>query len=181
MGSFQEIKYMCKDKNVIIRNATVDDAEELIELIRKIDNETTFLLREPDEFTMTLEKEREFLEDKLSNDKELFIIAEVDGKIAGTCGLHGSSRKRLIHSRTLGIALAKEFWGMGIGTRLMDAAINWAKDNGFMRITLEVDTKNYRGISLYTKMGFEVEGTFIKDKKLADGTFTNSYAMALLL
>ncbi|EDT82699.1 GnaT-family acetyltransferase [Clostridium botulinum NCTC 2916] len=70
---------------------------------------------------------------------------------------------------------------MGIGKNLMKSGIEWAKENGIFRITLEVDINNYRAISLYLKFGFEIEGTLRNDKMLSDGSYTSGYAMALLL
>lgn len=181
MSKIKQFNYLVDTSNIIIRNAVPDDAEELIKLMKALDNETTFLLREPDEFTMTLEQEQKFINDKVYSEESLFILAEVDGKLIATCGLQGNGRKRLRHTANLAIAIKKKYWGKGIGRKLMETAIASAKENGISRITLEVDTINYRAIALYTKLGFEVEGTFRNDKKLADGSFRNGYAMALLL
>lgn len=181
MARIEAVKYNIEGKLLIIRNALVEDAPRLIELIKKLDTETSFLLREPDEFNMTVEMEEKFLEEKLDSETGILIIAEVDGNIIGSCSLEGSKRKRLRHAVNLGIALTSEYWGLGIGRKLMESAISWSKENEISRITLQVDAVNYRALSLYTKLGFQVEGTFIKDKLLSDGTYRNSYAMALLL
>lgn len=181
MAIIRQAEYSIDYKVLIIRSAVVEDAKELIDLIKRLDNETTFLLREPDEFNLTLEQEQNFIKDKIDSEGSLFILAELDGKIIGTCGLQGSYRKRLRHTANLGIAISKDYWGLGIGRKLIETAVEWAKSSGISRITLEVDTRNYRAISLYTKVGFEVEGTFKNDKRLADGTYTNGYAMALLI
>lgn len=181
MSIINQINYLTGGREITIRNAKPEDAEGLIELIKVLDNETTFLLREPDEFTLTLEQEQKFIADKVYSEGSLFMLAEVNGKPIATCGLQGSNRKRLRHTANLAIAIKKEYWSIGIGRKLMENAIAWAKENGISRITLEVDTVNYRAIALYTKLGFEVEGTFRNDKKLANGSFRNGYAMALLL
>lgn len=180
MAKTEPLEYDLDNKSLIIRNASLEDAEKLVELMKKLDIETTFLLREPDEFTLNVEQEQRFIESKLDSEAELFLLAEVDGEIIGSCAINGSTRKRLSYIASLGIALTEEYWGLGIGKKLMKAAIRWAKANGITRITLQVDTSNYRAISLYTRLGFQVEGTFINDKKLADGSYRNGYSMALL-
>lgn len=181
MSKINSFIYQAKEFTITIKSAETKDAERIMGLMKVIDNETTFLLREPDEFNLTLEQEQSFINSKLNSQKGIFITAEIDGKPIATCGLEGSNRKRLQHVANLAIAVKKEYWGIGIGKKLIEASIAWAKDNGISRITLTVDTVNYRAISLYTKLGFEVEGTFRNDKKLADGSYTNGYAMALLL
>lgn len=180
MAKIEKLKYDLKGKSLVIRNASEEDAEALVELMKKLDSETTFLLREPDEFTLTVEQEKNFIEAKLQSEVELFLLAEVDGKMIGTCAINGSTRKRLRHTANLGIALTEKYCGKGIGRKLMETAIDWAKENGMTRITLQVDTSNYRAINLYTKLGFQVEGTFMKDKKLSDGSYRNGYGMALM-
>lgn len=181
MSKINSFNYFVGEQKVVIRSSGVEDAEALIGLMKVMDNETTFLLREPDEFTLTLEQEQRFIASKLDYELGIFIVAEVDGQLVATCGLEGRTRKRLRHTANIAIAVKKEYWGKGIARKLMETAISWAKENDISRVTLEVDTVNYRAISLYTKLGFEVEGTFKNDKRLADGSFVNGYAMALLL
>ena len=49
---------------VILRNAEESDAEDLIQYLRVVSAETPFLVREPEEITLTVEQEREFLRGK---------------------------------------------------------------------------------------------------------------------
>lgn len=181
MGKFEAVEYTTQKGTATIRHAEIRDAGELIQHIKKVDTETTFLMREADEFALTVEQEEQFLQSKLSSEVDLMIIAEVGGKVIGSCALAGSTRRRTRHCASFGIAIEKEYCGIGIGGKMMEAGIDWARNHGISRITLQVDTNNLRAISLYMKYGFEVEGTLRNDKRLADGTFVNSYTMALLL
>lgn len=181
MAKIESLNFTMEANSIVLRNACIEDASMLVELMKKLDTETDFLLREPEEFTLTVEQEQKFIAAKLDSEVELLLLAVVNGEIIGTCSINGSTRKRLRHSASLGIALTQKYWGLGIGRKLIETCIDWAKRNSITRITLEVDTANYRAISLYTKLGFQVEGTFINDKKLADGNYRNGYAMALLL
>ncbi|WP_202710285.1 GNAT family N-acetyltransferase [Sporosalibacterium faouarense] len=181
MVSIKETQYIKGNNNIIIRSARIEDAEELLKHVHKIHEETTFLLREPEEFDLTIEEEEKFISSSLSSDNEAFIITEVNGKIAGSCTLKISALKRERHKGTLGIALQEDFWGLGIGTKLMETVINWGKTKRLIKISLKVDTSNRRAINLYNKMGFEVEGKLLKDKVLKNGSYKNSYEMALFL
>jgi RimJ/RimL family protein N-acetyltransferase len=180
MAITKNTEFFINDKKVVLRNGKKEDAEKLIELMKLLDKETTFLLREPDEFDLTLEQEEGFVESQLNSEVNLFLVAEVDGEIIGSCGINGSKRKRLRHSATLGVAIRKDYWCLGIGRKLMEKGIQWAQENGMSRITLHVDSENLRAINLYMKLGFEVEGILRNDKILGDGTVTNTYTMALL-
>jgi RimJ/RimL family protein N-acetyltransferase len=180
MGRMSTVKHIIDGKSLILRHGEVSDAEELVELMGRLNAETTFLLREPDEFDVTIAQEEEFIQYQQDSEVNLFIVAEFDGRLVGTCGIMGSTRRRLRHTAKLAIAIEKNCWGLGIGKRLMEAGIQWAKENAVSRIALEVDTNNYRAIGLYLKMGFIVEGTLKNDKLMADGSYRSAYTMALL-
>ena len=62
------------------------------------------------------------------------------------------------HAAELGISTLKEFWGQGIGSRLMEEMIAYAKENGITKINLRVRADNERAKALYRKFGFEKEG-----------------------
>lgn len=180
MAKIKEIKYYIKDKKIIVRSPVLEDAEELIKYVLKINEETTFLLREPDEFNISIEEEEKFISHQIDSEENLFLIAEISGEIIGTCHLTGSKMKRAKHKLDIGIALEKRYWGLGLGKKLMKIAIDWAKSNGISKITLKVDTSNVRAINLYQKIGFEVEGRLLKDKLMDDGSYRNAYLMALI-
>jgi len=181
MSKLGQVEYATQKGIITIRPAEVKDAEELIKLIGKVERQTDFLLREPDEFTLTIEQEEKLIWSQLDSEVDVMLIAKTDGKIVGICSLNGNARKRIRHCAKFAIAVDIEYSGMGIGKKMMEACINWARENRISRITLEVDTNNYGAISLYMKLGFEIEGTFKNDKLLPDGSYTNGYAMALLL
>ena len=71
-----------------------------------------------------------------------------------------------------------EYWGHGIGSRLMksvtDLADKWLNT---IRIELEVNCDNPAGIRLYQKSGFVIEGTK-RFHGYGDGRWTDSYFMA---
>jgi RimJ/RimL family protein N-acetyltransferase len=66
---------------------------------------------------------------------------------------------RVKHVVHIGISVLKSHWGIGIGAKLFSIMEAWAKSDGIVRLELTVMTHNERGIALYKKMGFEIEGT----------------------
>lgn len=72
---------------VILRNAEESDAEDLIQYLRVVSAETPFLVREPEEITLTVEQEREFLRGKKESERELMLIAIANGKHIGNCSV----------------------------------------------------------------------------------------------
>lgn len=164
-----------------IRNAEPGDAEAMIAHVRQVDTESVFLAREPGEFTMTVEEEARFLEQVRDSDHRIFLIAETDGTIVACCDAAINPRIRFRHKAVIGIAVRRDYWSMGIGRRLMNALIGWCRTQGLAKVELTVDAENQRAFSLYTSLGFVVEGTIRKALRLADGTYRDTYAMGLFL
>lgn len=80
-------------------------------------------------------------------------VYEIDGEILGFYII--SNIADLVEIFT--IAVDKGHREEGIGYKLLDHIINYAKENGASEIWLEVATKNIAAINLYQKYGFKVQ------------------------
>jgi putative acetyltransferase len=109
------------------------------------------------------------------------LVAVADGRVVGCAGLHvnGGSMRRA-HARSLGIGIAQEWQGRGVGrqliARLLDWADNWAN---VLRVELVVHADNDRAQALYRNMGFVEEGR-LRAYAMKDGRFVDAVAMARL-
>ena len=129
---FAERTIALKDgRTCILKPATPDLAEEMIEYMKKTAIETPFLTRYPDEISDTADHEREFLAGKLEDPHSAMIAAVVDGKLAGNCSVYGAGAKRKVRHRCMmGIALCEEYWGQGVGTAVSGDLTERAKQIG---------------------------------------------------
>jgi len=112
---------------------------------------------------------------------DLGLVAEIDGVVVGTAGLHpvGQAPRRR-HAMTLGISIARDAQGKGVGTALMAALIDYAdRWAGVLRIELTVYPDNERAVALYRKFGFEVEGTH-RAYAMRNGRYVDTLSMARL-
>jgi putative acetyltransferase len=114
------------------------------------------------------------------HDCKLVAVA-ADGTVVGSAGLHLSHpglRRR--HVRLLGIGIAPEWQGRGLGRRMMARLLDWA-DNwaGVLRIELLVHADNERAIALYESLGFVQEGRHV-GYALKNGRYVDSFSMARL-
>src|SRR5512144_109358 len=112
---------------------------------------------------------------------DLPLAAELHAEVVGTAGLHpaGPSQRRR-HALMLGISVAREAQGRGVGSALMAAMCDYAdRWVGALRIELTVYADNEPALALYRKFGFVIEGTF-KGYALRDGRYVDAYAMARL-
>lgn len=169
------------NERAIIRRATKSDAESLIKYLNIIGGESDFLTFTAGEIGITIEQEKEFIENTLKKDNALFIVAEINGKIVGNLNFSGGPRPRISHVGEFGVSVLKEYWGNGIGEELIKYLIEWSKKSGIIKkINLRVRTDNTPGISLYKKLGFLEEGILKRDF-LINNEFYDSLLMGLLI
>ena len=113
-----------------------------------------------------------------SRDDEAMFICLVDGKVAGNCGIHFNTKLKTRHRAGVAIALCKEFWNLGIGTRMFEEMEKLALTKPYVQI-LELDfvEGNTRARALYEKMGYKITGRRPAAICLKDGTLLDEYMM----
>ena len=119
---FKETEFKLKDgRAALLRSPREDDAEEMLQFIKKASGETDYLMRYPEEYAdFTLEQEKGFLNGAYRSDNAMMIACVVDGRIAGNCQISFCTGMKDRHRASAAIAILREFWNLGIGTRLFE-------------------------------------------------------------
>ena len=142
-------------RRCLIRNATAYDAEDILSNLKKVREETNFLLTYPDEKGFSFEEEKSFLSKKEESAAEVQLCALVGDVIVGLAGVGPiGAREKIRHRAELGVSIEKDYWSLGIGSALTAACIDCATKAGFRQLELEVVGDNRNAIDLYKKMGF---------------------------
>ena len=81
----------------------------------------------------------------------------------------------------IGMAIAREWRGRGVGSALMEAAIEWSRERGLHKLSLSVWPHNAAAIALYRKYGFVEEGRRVKQFRRQSGELWDIVEMGLLL
>lgn len=163
-----------------LRTIREGDAEQFLCLCCQLDEETHFMMLEPGERTTTVEQQRERIRQVLARANQTILVAEADGKLIGYISGAGGEYHRNAKTVHIVIGILQSYTGQGIGKRLFQALEEWAIGQGVHRLELTVMTHNQRGISLYQRMGFQVEGVK-RDDLFVDGGYVDQYMMAKLL
>lgn len=159
---------------IVIRRAEFADAAQLQQVYANTNTYSgTLQLPHP-----SLEMWQERV--KTLDQNSTMLVALVDGVVVGSAGLHPEKNSRRRHVASLGIGVADSFNGRGVGSALLAELVNLA-DNwlNLARLELTVFCDNAAGIHLYSKFGFEIEGTHRADA-LRNGMFVDTYSMARL-
>lgn len=144
---------------ITLRTPGESDAQAMIDMMLGCYAETEFLTCTPEEFQVTVEDEISFMRRFEMSERECMISAFADGRLVGNVSVRQvGGVKRVRHRATLGISILKDYWGRGIGSMLMDAAIQTAESAGYAQIELQTAADNERAVRLYERFGFETYG-----------------------
>ncbi len=143
------------NKTCCLRHGTESDGPAVLENFNRTHAQTDFLLSYPDENSFDAEQESRFLKEREESEREIEILAVVDGAVVGTAGIEAVGAKyKVLHRAEFGISVDQTYWGLGIGRALMDACIECARTAGYAQLELQVVAENKRAIELYEKAGF---------------------------
>lgn len=167
-------------KEIIVREARIDDSEKLIETAKSYIADSEHILLTFEEFNPTIEQEEKWINSYLDNENNLLLVAVYNEQIIGNIEITASKRAKIIHTGIIGMSIVKDWRGVGVGTALMESLIEWSKNNSTLKkIWLEVFANNESGIALYKKMGFIEEGRQSKFIKTGENEFVDNVIMGL--
>lgn len=169
-------------KECVLRSPVVEDAEKLIEYLKQIASETDFLTRYPEEVSITLDEEEQFIKELNKSNNNVMISAFINDRLVGSASISPIGDKiRVLHRATFGIAIIQDAWNLGIGNALIREILDCANRAGYEQIELEVVTQNQKAIKLYEKFGFKTYGTRENAFKFKDGSYSSDYLMMKVL
>lgn len=146
-------------KKILLRSAQISDAAPLIQTVKEYLSDSDYIPQSPEEFNLTIEQEEHWIASFLERENSLLILAEFDGKLIGNIDISGHTRQMMEHTAVIGMGIISEWRNTGLGTQLMQHAIDWARENALLELLwLQVYTDNQMGLALYKKMGFQEIG-----------------------
>ena len=152
---FEEKTIILKDgRTAILKSPCVEDAEKLLNYIKKSCSETDFLARYPEEWTTTIGQEEAWVNRLRSAPDTLGITCYVDAN-----------------------AILKAYWNLGIGSAMFEELVSAAQNRGTEIMELEFIEGNDRARHLYEKFGFRVVCERPNMFKLKDGTYRSEFYM----
>lgn len=159
-----------------IRPITLADIEGFGDCVGAVMKEREYLaFQQP----FPLAQTAAFVATNLENGGPMF-VADDGGRIVGWCDVRRESIPIYAHEGVLGMGLLPDYRGRGLGELLIRAALDAARAAGFERVSLTVYGRNARAAALYRKVGFIMEGTRLRGKKL-DGVYDDVHMMVYMM
>jgi RimJ/RimL family protein N-acetyltransferase len=153
-----------------VRPASAADARAMAELFAAVAEERTGIATEPP--VDVEERTVQFAATSASS-----IVAEADGQIVGM--IHTDVSRHGFGE--FGMLVERGWRGRGVGSALIQATIEWARDHGLHKLCLEVFARNAAAIALYRTCGFVEEGHRVRHYRRASGELWDSIIMGLPL
>ncbi len=160
----REWEYSTKDgRTVIIRRATVNDAEVLYNGFNSVVGERRWLpVLKPnsnvDDWTRWIQQTH--------FRREVILKAMIDGEYVGHLSLQPEEWMASKHVARLGIVVMKDFRCIGVGRALMQCAEEFAREMDYEKIILSTFEDNMIARRLYESMGYRFVGIRKKHFKM---------------
>jgi RimJ/RimL family protein N-acetyltransferase len=159
---FEEIE-LEDGRAVQLRAPRWQDLESLLYFINTLSAENTFIRFSGEE--ISLEDEADWLAQELRKNElgaKITVFAVHDGEVIGNCAIEQDStdKARGTHRAELGVSLAREFRGLGLGTQLIETCLERCRERleDISLVTLSVFENNPRAQHVYEKLGFQQYG-----------------------
>ena len=140
--------------SIRIEKAIPSDAAKLLKYLKQVGGETDNLTFGPEGMPFSVEAEAEFISSMENSIDNIMLLAKSDDKIVGCASLNRLPR-RMKHRGDFAISVAKEYWNKGIGSKLLNNIIAFAKENNFEIIDLQVRSDNKGQYTYMKNMGLK--------------------------
>lgn len=167
---------------IIFREAIPGDAQNVLKHLQRIASETGFMTMGAEGPSKSIEAEYKEIEAILESDKTVLLVALDKEEIIGMAEIHGKDQPKLNHIGDISISIAQDYWGLRLGTTMMEKLIEWAKgpSSNLKRLELTVQARNERARRLYEKMGFELEAIMPRGVK-DNGVYLDVCLMSMMI
>lgn len=173
---FNEKKILLKDgTTAVLKTPDIEEAETLLDNIKLTASQTDFFSRSSDDWAdFTADDEKDWIRNVRESKNTLVISCFVNDQVVGSCDITFKNGSKTSHRATVGIAIQKKYWNIGIGSAMFGELVKAAENHaGTEYIDLEFVEGNFRAKALYEKFGFQIKSVKPNFFKLKNGTYQN--------
>lgn len=169
--SLGNIHTQLSQKGFVMASFTQEDENTLYEIFRQVvDAGIDFFF----ESNSMQEFHRQFFAPK----SEVYVCRSLTGEVVGGFYIRPNFSGRCSHIANAGYMVKESHRGQGIGTLLVNASLEIAKNKGFHAMQFNmVLSQNAIAVKLYGKLGFKIVGTIPQAIRNRDGSYQDGYIL----
>lgn len=159
------------ERAFLVRPATVADLPALVDLIEAVAAEGRWIGTEQ----VDRVQRHDHLLASLSSPHDCAFVADAAEQPVGQLGMG----LRPYGVADLGMLVAADWRGRGVGAALLGAGIDWARGAGAHKVALQVWPHNAPALALYRRFGFVEEGLLRRHYRRRNGELWDAIVMGL--
>jgi len=110
-------------------------------------------------------------------ESRIFFVACVEGDVVGWVHLKHTDLEKLNHTAELTLGVLEAYRGHGIGGKLLDRGVDWAREQGLEKIYNSIPASNEQAIEFLQSRGYEIEA-IREDHYKMNGEYVDEVMMA---
>jgi ribosomal protein S18 acetylase RimI-like enzyme len=126
----------------------------VVEAVRAALSDGVYIVAE--NFAGEIDRERAVLRHNELRSRVVF-LATVGDEVIGWVHLDAPEQDKLDHTAEMTVGVVPDYRGRGVGGRLMDRGVRWAREHGYEKLYNSVPSTNQRAIDWLETRGWEVE------------------------
>lgn len=167
-----EIEELLAQRGFTLRPFVLEDEKSFYQIFRQVVDSGCQFPYESSSF-------QEFHSQFFGPQSEVYVCLSSQGEVVGGFYLKANYSGRSNHIANAAYMIKDTHRGQGIGTLLVNASLEIAKDRGFLAMQFNmVLSQNVVALKLYQKLGFQIIGALPKAIRNTDGTYQEGYILS---
>ena len=152
---YQKKSVIKNDQIMLVKEAQGNEAGELIRYVYKIRQDSSFLSFDEGIDNISVDNEKKHIRKCRNSEHHALLIGWLQDEVVGYLTFRSNMWQRLRSAGEFTFSVSKKNWGLGIGSHIMGALLDWArKSKAIKTIEFRVRSDNKRAIAVYRKLGF---------------------------
>ncbi len=152
---YQKKSVIKNDQILLVKEAQENEAGELIRYVYKIRQDSSFLSFDEGIDNISVGNETMHIRKCRKSEHHALLVGWLQDEVVGYLAFRSNVWQRLRSAGEFAFSVSKKNWGLGIGSQIMGALLEWArKSKAIKTIEFRVRSDNKRAIAVYKKLGF---------------------------
>ncbi|WP_251518852.1 MULTISPECIES: GNAT family N-acetyltransferase [Staphylococcus] len=163
-----------------IREISIKDIDDFVNLLTTIYDESDYLMYSPGEYSPSTTDAINNLEHFITSPTNAIFVAESNQELVGFATVTTKKLERVKHEAHFSMGVIKRHQSQGLGQSLINSVEAWCVNHEIHRIEVIIVPENASALDLFKSSNYQIEGE-LRDKLYINGQYYNQYVLSKLL